>query len=305
MSAHEFIDTMRRHGLTPPDYIQPGQMCRFPGVNKKHGNTAAWAKLFPDGRGGVYGDWSTGLGGTWTDGGRWPSGRAGRAIFKRQAVIARREEAAEREAKHAEASARAQSVWDSADPAPADHPYLVRKRIQPHGARIKGTRLVLPVGDIGTDQMTSIQYIDTDGGKMLLSGGRKNGCCIPVAWLDDPARVIIAEGFATAATLAEGHATSAALAEEEPDAVVLAAIDAGNLEAVALAARRLWPIAKIVIAGDDDRMTPGNPGRTKANAAARAAGALVAFPKWPPDAPQHLTDFNDLKAWLDGQGGEA
>ncbi|MDT4875053.1 hypothetical protein FQZ97_1103950 [compost metagenome] len=61
--------------------------------------------------------------------------------------------------------------------------------------------------------------------------------------------------------------------------------------------RTRYPDAKIVLAGDDDRQTEGNPGRTAANAAATAVGGLVAFPDWPADAPLTLTDFNDLANW--------
>jgi putative DNA primase/helicase len=45
-----------------------------------------------------------------------------------------------------------------------------------------------------------------------------------------------------------------------------------------------------------------NPGATKAKAAAIASGALLALPQWPEDAPEHLTDFNDLAVWL-ARGG--
>ncbi len=110
--------------------------------------------------------------------------------------------------------------------------------------------------------------------------------------MENPARVILCEGWATGCTLAE----------DVPAAFVMAAIDAGNLEPVALSARRRWPSAELVIAGDDDRLTPGNPGATKAKAAAIASGALLALPQWPKDAPEHLTDFNDLAAWLAGGG---
>lgn len=94
--------------------------------------------------------------------------------------------------------------------------------------------------------------------------------------------------------------TGCTLAEAEPAATVLAAIDAGNLNYVALAVRHRWPTAKLVIAGDDDRLTAGNPGATKARAAAIAVGALLAFPQWPKGAPNRLTDFNDLVMWLAG-----
>jgi putative DNA primase/helicase len=218
-----------------------------------------------------------------------------------------REETAERKRKAAErlaieqetihrkrqtAARRAAAILNAATPAQADHPYLVRKRIQPHGARIHKGALTLPVMDF-TGNLASLQFIATDGGKLLLSGGRKRGCFIPVAGdIANPTRVIVCEGWATGCTLAE----------DEPTVLVLAAIDAGNLEPVALAARRRWPSAELVIAGDDDRLTAGNPGATKAKTAAIASGALLALPQWPEDAPDHLTDFNDLAVWLAGGG---
>nr|VFJ67451.1 MAG: putative DNA primase/helicase [Candidatus Kentron sp. FM]VFJ69182.1 MAG: putative DNA primase/helicase [Candidatus Kentron sp. FM]VFK17966.1 MAG: putative DNA primase/helicase [Candidatus Kentron sp. FM] len=102
--------------------------------------------------------------------------------------------------------------------------------------------------------------------------------------------------------ICEGWATGCTLAEDEPEALVLAAIDAGNLKAVAMEARHHWPSVERVIAGDDDRQTPGNPGATKARAAAIASGAVLAFPQWPEGAPDTLTDFNDLVQWARGAG---
>ena len=67
--------------------------------------------------------------------------------------------------------------------------------------------------------------------------------------------------------------------------------------AAALALRDKYPDAQIIIAGDDDRQTEGNPGRTAANAAAVAVGGMVVFPEWPPGAPADLTDYNDLATW--------
>jgi putative DNA primase/helicase len=153
--------------------------------------------------------------------------------------------------------------------------------------------LVLPVTDF-TGMLTSLQFIQSDGRKRLLSGGCKCGCFIHVEGeLLSAARVIICEGWATGCTLAE----------DDPTALVLAAIDAGNLEAVAVSARRRWPNAEMVIAGDDDRLTAGNPGATKARAAAIiAAGALLALPQWPVGAPESLSDFNDLASYLAGGG---
>ncbi|MCY1558522.1 hypothetical protein D9M68_954630 [compost metagenome] len=75
-------------------------------------------------------------------------------------------------------------------------------------------------------------------------------------------------------------------------------MNAGNLKPVALALRAKYgDVVELVIAGDDDRLTPGNPGRESGMAAALAAGALITFPDWPADSPPSLSDFNDLHCW--------
>ncbi|SWR95554.1 DNA primase [Klebsiella pneumoniae] len=87
--------------------------------------------------------------------------------------------------------------------------------------------------------------------------------------------LVIGEGYATAATVAEalGHAT-------------VAAFDSGNLQAVAEALHAKFPDKPVVIAGDDDRqvqITQGvNPGRTKAQEAAKAVGGKAIFPIFAP-----------------------
>ena len=172
-----FADAMRSAGLVPPGAIEPGELHRFPGAGKRPGNRAGWCKLFPDSMGGCYGDWSTGLSETWQARTFSP---AERAAFARQAAEAREAAAAELIARHAEAANRAALIRDKAEAAPAGHPYLIAKRVQPHGAKIHGAALVLPVVTLA-GELTSLQFIGPDGSKRLLAGGRKRGCCIPVA----------------------------------------------------------------------------------------------------------------------------
>lgn len=291
-SISQFIDAMRAAGLEPPDVIEPGKLYRFPGVGKHNGNTAGWCKMFNDGMGGCFGDWSSGLSEHWQEKREKPYSRSERTVFARQVEAAKQQAEAERKLKQVNAADRAVTIWNAAIPATSDHPYLLRKGIQPHGAKLYKGSLVLPVTDF-TDKLMSLQFIAADGGKLLLSGGRKRGCFIPVAGdMGTPTRVIVCEGWATGCTLADDEQTS----------LVLAAIDAGNLKSVALSAFHRWPTAELVIAGDDDRLTPGNPGATKAKTAALASGALLALPQWPDNAPAHLTDFNDLARWLTGGG---
>ena len=268
----KFREAILTAGLEPPDTIESGKLHRFPGHGKRPSNRAGWCLLFNDGQSGCFGDWSTGHSETWQAKRDKPYSRAERAAFARRVEEAKRQAKAARYARQADAAKRAAAIWNAATPAPGSHPYLSRKRIQAHGARIHKGALTLPVTDF-TGRLTSLQFIAANGGKLLLAGGCKRGCFIPVAGdKENPGRVIICEGWATGCTLAE----------DEPTALVLA--------------------AKLVIAGDDDRLTAGNPGATKAKAAAIASAALLAMPQWPEDAPEHLTDFNDLAVWLAGGG---
>lgn len=68
---------------------------------------------------------------------------------------------------------------------------------------------------------------------------------------------------------------------------VAAAMNAGNLEAVALALSRKWRSARLILCADTDAGTAGNIGLEKANAAAALVpGALVARPPRPADWPE-------------------
>ena len=96
--------------------------------------------------------------------------------------------------------------------------------------------------------------------------------------------VVIAEGYATAATLAQHGKVS-----------TLAAYDSGNLLVVATSIRERWPDKAIVIAGDDDHRLDNNPGLDKALAAAKAVTGVAIFPNFSAEQrAKGLTDFNDL-----------
>ena len=237
----------------------------------------------------VAGDWSTGAETKWVADTGETLSEAERRELKRRLADARQSREIEQASQWEQAATRAARVWRDSVPADQCHPYLLRKRTEPHSARQRGRELVLLLTDF-TGKAWSLQTIDEAGGKRLMAGGRKAGNFIVVGGPDYPARVLICEGYATGCTLAES----------DPASLVLAAVDAGNLQAVTTGARNRWPTADIVVCGDDDRQTEGNPGATKARAAAIAAGARYALPEWPVDAPLHLSDFNDLHQWQRG-----
>ena len=132
----EFRDAIHRAGLSPPDVIEPDRFHRFPGYGKRNGNTAGWCKLFADQRGGIFGDFSTGLIESWQAERSRPWTHAERQAFREQVERARGEAEAARREEHVKAAERAAAIWNAAKPAPADHPYLARKGVPAHGLRL-------------------------------------------------------------------------------------------------------------------------------------------------------------------------
>ena len=128
------------------------------------------------------------------------------------------------------------------------------------------------------------QSIPADGKeKRFPRGSSKTGCFHPIDGdmsmdkLDGARTIIIAEGFATAASIYQAGGLNG-------DAAVVAAFDAGNLKPVAEALHAKYPDKPIIIAGDDDvatKLTHGvNPGREKALEAAKAVGGEAIFPNF-------------------------
>jgi phage/plasmid primase-like uncharacterized protein len=283
--VEQFRDTIRAAGLTPPEVIEPGRFHRFPGIGKNNGNKAGWCKLFPDGIGGTFGDHAAGVHESWQASREKPMTAAERAAFAEQVKQAREEADAKRREIHTAAAERAARIYADLKPDPVDHPYLASKGMRPHCARIDlDGRLVVPVysGD-GTDRLQSLQFIAHDGEKRFLPDGKMAGGWCAIGTPKDGEPLLLAEGFATGASLHEATGRAAVVA-----------FTAGNLLAVAKMIRTRWPGSALLICGDDDARTEGNPGRSKAEAAAIATDARVVFPSFSGSASG--TDFNDVAA---------
>jgi putative DNA primase/helicase len=279
--ASEFADAIAACGLTPPDsVIADGRLHRFSSTGKP-GCDSGWYVLFGDGvPAGRFGDWRTGISESWrARSERRPSDEERGRIARQRAE---RELARQRERE--QAAIKARLIWSESNSVSA-HPYLTKKRVMAHGIRVFGETLVVPMRD-GCD-LWSLQFIDADGGKKFLRGGRSHGLyhAIQGARRDGDDVLCVAEGYATAATINErtGHA-------------VAVAFNAGNLLPVAAALRARMPERRIVICADDDYRTPGNPGLTYAKEAAAAVGGRVMLPDFGGERPNGATDFNDLAA---------
>ena len=132
----------------------------------------------------------------------------------------RRERKAEEIRCHTEAANTGAAIGKEAQPATDKHPYLSRKRVKAHGVRIHDGALLIPLRDGAA--LHSLQFINADGQKRFLTGGRVAGCYFSIGNPKGAAALCIAEGFATGATIFE--------ATNYPVAV---AFNAGNLDPVA------------------------------------------------------------------------
>lgn len=167
--------------------------------------------------------------------------------------------------------------------------YLELKKIKNYGGRYSfdsfgNPVFVLPLRNI-KNEVQAVQYIKEDGEKRIHGIKRGNFHLIGEINKDKP--IYIAEGYATAASIYEAL-----------DMPIVVAFDCGNIDPVLAALKNEYPKSQIIIAADDDRETKENPGKTKAEEAAKKYDCQVVLPNFPDkftlsngDIP---SDFNDL-----------
>jgi putative DNA primase/helicase len=303
----EFSSVLRDLGadLTGPHPIMDGKSHRVATLDDKRGEKSMFYVGHLDGRpAGYVKNNRTG------EEQRWKA--SARSMTKDQfdaiaAPIAQEREA-DRQALYAKTAQRVQYELDSYKVADPEHDYLRSKEVSafpglfqsPHGS------LAIPAYD-AEGQLWSVQYINADGTKRFARDSRKEGCFHilggTIADLNDAHAVVIAEGYATAATLKradkEGRLVSDAKRVE-----FVAAFDSGNVSAVAQAIRDRFPDKAIVIAADNDikqERNPRvrkNPGLEKATEAAKIANAELLVPRFTEaELAQHddgLSDWNDV-----------
>ena len=261
--------------------VPDGEIHRFHVPGDSPGSLNGWYLLHGDARpAGRFGSWRTGGSYSWS-GARRDITVCQKRSGERQATL---RPTADLEQRQRNTMRYAQWLWAKAKPADRDHPYLLSKQVQPYGLRQKDQQLLVPL--ICQGQLLNLQRITPDGDKRFLKGGRIKGCHALLGNLRVGARLYLCEGWATGATL---HAAT--------DCPVACAMNAGNLLAAGLQLRQEYPDCELIVAGDDDRLTAGNPGRRAATDAAAALGCGLVFPPWSGEEPQSLSDFNDLAVW--------
>lgn len=226
----------------------------------------------------------------WKFGGTTPAmSPAERAAMQRAAAEADAHRTAERTAAQAAVAVRAEVEWSSASPASTAHPYLRRKGVEPYGLRV-GTNgaLLVPMRDFD-GKLRDLQRIAPNGTKRFAKNSRVAGLHLLLGELSPDSVLLIAEGYATAATL---HA-----ATDHPVAVTFVK---SNFAAIARAYLERYPNLRIAFAGDNDHALPRrdpplpNVGREAAEAAARDVGGVAILPAF--EDHQTGTDWNDFVA---------
>ncbi|MBA2654419.1 MAG: DUF927 domain-containing protein [Gammaproteobacteria bacterium] len=181
---------------------------------------------------------------------------------------------------HQEVRNRADEIWIRSVSADPNHPYLIKKKINAYDVKCYKDSLVIPLCD-SDGCIWSLQFINQEGEKHFLRGGRKKGL-FHLLGKDITQTVYLCEGYATACTLHEATHSS-----------VFIAFDAGNSLAVASLIRNKYPDRRIIICADNDQWTEGNPGLTKAQEAAHTIQAQIVVPRFV-CLDFKPTDFNDL-----------
>ena len=276
----QYIDAVVNAGLTPPKYFNiDGKIHRFASDDDKHKKPGWYIGFESPIPVLVFGCWKAGF----TSQRRAETGikytPAQEMKLLSQIAEAKKLSDAELERKHEVAAETVELIWPTCTPASPDHPYLKRKGISAHGARVTGDgRLVVPLFS-NDGELSSLQYIDGDGNKLYHTGGVTGARFWMIGELKQT--LYIAEGFATAATI-----------HEATNEAVVVAYSANNLSNVAGIMRAKYGATQdIVIVADHDVSGVGLNEATKASA---KHGVRVVMPPMLGDANDYAQAGNDL-----------
>ena len=284
----QFSNAMAARGLLADDIVADGRLHRCNVIGKRKGNDAGAYILHLDGiPAGGFENHTDGLGWEkWRTDSRYSFTDDERRAYAERLKAKQALQDKETKRLQVEAQRKAIAIWSKSTPAPADHAYLVRKGIKPHIAKIHHSgALLIPVSN-AQREIVSMQFIGEDGAKRFLTGGTIAGCWATIGKIEPEIHILIAEGSATAASLHEHTGKSCVIA-----------FNAGNLEAVAVTFRKLYPNLKITICADADDV-----GKLKGFNAALASKSGFIYPKFDDNQSAEFiakhgkppTDYNDL-----------
>lgn len=296
------LKQLRDYGLIIPDgCLEVGQLKRVDVEGDKPRSRNGWYSLFTyqlnNGKEGVAGAYGTWKGGGDTQKLIWNTRSLPADERKRiRGQIKEQQEKAEkaRNAAAKRAAEIASKVWNKA-PRFGESPYCKRKGVGEYGVRYgsKGATLI-PIQDLDSN-IYGLQIVFPEKGEgdkdktYWPKGLKKEGRCFVIDHLVKGEPILIAEGYATAASVFE--------ATGRP---VVVAFDSGNILPVAQALRARFSDSELVFCADDDWKTtngkgePFNAGLIKAREAADKLGGYVVKPLFGSSREEGDVDFNDL-----------
>ncbi len=288
---HAFQQDILEHLSVLPEICADGRIHRFDDPTGKAGNSACWYSLtiefIPIG---FYGNWRTGQKFRWTPSGSRALSAQEADVLKARLNDQRRLAEEERRTASYYAVQQARKHWKKGVNATVDHPYLQTKQVGAHNLKALGGSLLVPLQE-PSGKVVNVQYIGADGRKRFVKAAPLKELYSLIGPVSHDKPLYLCEGWATGATLFE-----------MTGAPVACAMTCHNLAPAGRILKQRYPGINLIIAGDDDRQTEGNPGRTAAIAAGIALSAPVTFPQWPEGAPITLSDFNDLACWERSHG---
>ena len=139
--VQELRTAMSDAGITPPQKIVAnGRVHRF-ATNGGASDDAGWLivrKHFAS-----FGDHRTGAEHVYFFNGTERLTPQAHKKLQREVADDRKRHEDERRKRHAKAQTEVERIWKGCKPAPDDHPYLVAKRVKPHGTRVDGFGLLV------------------------------------------------------------------------------------------------------------------------------------------------------------------
>jgi putative DNA primase/helicase len=281
---NNFLQATNARGLVIEHVNADGKLHRVPVEGKPKTDKTGWYVYHAGGDRAyaVFGRWDDGLpDDKWCERGNVAWSPEEKTRIKQ----ALRDNQAEGERRRKEAAADARALFERSPEADNSHAYLQNKRVKAFGLRVSGAALLISLCD-AEGVLWSLQRITPNGDKRFFPSGRTAGC---FHWVGEPegaSLLLLAEGYATAATIHEATGLP-----------VAAAMNCGNLLPVAEALAAKYPNAHFLVCADDDRKPEG-----KGNAGIEAARKVVAVLKGrarfvaPVGAEGYGSDFNDLAA---------
>lgn len=276
--------------LFPNGVIADGQVHRVPTVDKPKVDNGWYVVHLNDGPGesgiirAVFGNMADNKGES-----KWKDGNGRRKVKDLKAEteaikkkIAEATALREREQEAAALEVKARLLI--CKPVEAPFAYLERKQVGVvPDLWQQGDTLIVPLKD-ETGAIVNCQriWIERDGRVQKRYWQKAKRDCTYFAIKGSAKTVAVCEGVATAITIHEATGWT-----------VLAAGDTGQLLNIAKMVRGKMPLVRIMMCADNDAYTEGNPGVTKARAAAAAVGGYTVIPQFT-DLESRGTDFNDL-----------